>query len=145
MKLFECTCSNSSWKRQWKINRMTIDLPGGIDDLPKRREWKLIVIVSLTFVPQKSYLLDRDNGRPCSQIILEQSALDNGNIYGISPSFFIRILHWFSNGNGFAPSSNLFSRILFNVSWNIYRQFISLISSSIKVDRRKKRKFFKYN
>jgi hypothetical protein len=49
--------------------------------------------VFFTFVPQKSYLFDKDNGAPCSQIIREQRASDNGNVNGISPSFFIRILH----------------------------------------------------
>ena len=69
-----------------------------------------------TFAPQKSYLFARDNGAPCSQMIFEQTGFDNGNVYGVSPSFLIRILHGFDNGSGFAPSSNLFSRILFNVS-----------------------------
>jgi hypothetical protein len=54
----------------------------------------------------------------------------------------IRILHGLSNGSGFGPSSNLFSRILFNVSWNTYRQLISLISSSIYKHRFEWRHFF---
>lgn len=33
-----------------------------------------------TFVPQNSYLFDRDNGVPCSQIIREHRVLDNGKV-----------------------------------------------------------------
>lgn len=99
----------------------------------ERSEWRRRTRISyrlFTFVPQKSYLLDRDNGSLCSQMIREQSALDNGNVNGVSPSFLIRILHGVSKGSGLAPSSNRLSRILLSVSWNTYRQLISLISSS---------------
>ncbi len=143
MQLFESTRSNSSWKWNWKINRMTIDFPSWIGYLQKTTTHECLSTFCFhTFAPQKSYLFARANGEPCSQMIFEQSGLDNGNVYGVSPSFLIRILHGLSNGSGFGPSSNLFSRILFNVSWNTYRQLISLISSSIYKHRFEWRHFF---